>query len=115
MLELQHRLIRRTINIAVSKAMEDMKSNTNRSIRNLIDLGLFFSTCENQKWFFNAAKNVIANPKNPYNSLVKRMISDVNNDTIKKVGLNLGYSSLVYGANKLKKSRIIWGFLFPGF
>ncbi|KGP76016.1 hypothetical protein JT05_07160 [Desulfosporosinus sp. Tol-M] len=113
MLELQHRLIRRTINIAVSKAMEDMKSNTNRSIRNLIDLGLLFSTSENQKWFFNAAKKVIANPNNPYNSLLKRMISDVNNDTIKKVGLNLGYSSLVYGANKLKKKQDYLGVPIP--
>jgi len=112
-LELQHRLIRQTINIAVSKAMEDMKSNTRRSIRNLIDLGLLFSTSENQKCFFDAAKKVITNPKNPYNSLVKRIISDVNNDTIKKVGLNLGYSSLIYGANKLKKRQDYFGGSLP--
>ncbi|MFZ3131799.1 MAG: hypothetical protein WA125_12025 [Desulfosporosinus sp.] len=113
MLELRHRLIRRTINIAVSKALEEMKSNTRRSIRNLIDLGLLFSTSENQKWFFNAAQKVIANPKNPYNSLVKRITSDVNNDTIKKVGLNLGYSSLIYGANKLKKRQDYSGVPIP--
>jgi len=112
-LELQHRLIRQTINIAVGKAMEEMKSNTRRSIRNLIDLGLLFSTSENQKWFFDAAKKVIANPKNPYNSLVKRMISDVNNDTVKKVGLNLGYSSLIYGANKLRKRQDYLGVPIP--
>lgn len=113
MLELQHRLIRRTINIAVSKAMEDMKSNTKRSIRNLIDLGLLFSTSDNQKWFFDAAQKVAANPENPYNSLVERMISDVSNDTIKKVGLNLGYSSLIYGANKLKKRQDYLGIPIP--
>lgn len=113
MLDLQHRLIRRTINIAVSKAIEDMKSNTNRNIRNLIDLGLFFSTSENQKEFFSTAQKVITNPKNPYNPLVKRIISDVNNDTIKKVGLNLGYSSLIYGANKLKKGQDYLGVSIP--
>ncbi len=105
MLELQHRLIRQTINIAVSKAMEDMKGNTKRSIRNLIDLGLLFSLSENQNWFFNAAKKVVANPRNPYNALVTRMIANVDNETIKKVGLNLGYSSLTYGANKLRKRQ----------
>jgi len=104
-LELQHRLIRKTINIAVSKAMEDMKSNTRRSIRNLIDLGLLFSQSENQKWFFNTAKKVISNPRNPYNALAARIISDVDNDTIKKVGVNLGYNGLIYGANKLQKSQ----------
>jgi len=90
-----------------------MKSNLRRSLRNLIDLGLLFSTSENQKLFFNAAKKVIVNPKNPYNSLVKRMISDVNNDTIKKVSLNLGYSSLIYGANKLKKRQDYLGVPIP--
>ncbi|RJE46661.1 MULTISPECIES: hypothetical protein [unclassified Dehalobacter] len=113
MLELQHRLIRQTINIAVSKAMEDMKSNTRRSIRNLIDLGLLFSTSENQKWFFNTAKKVISNPQNPYNALAARMIADVDNDTIKKVGLNLGYNSLTYGANKLRKRQEAMDRPFP--
>lgn len=105
MSDLQHRLIRQTINIAVSKAMEDMKSNTKRSLRNLIDLGLLFSQNENQKWFFNTAKKVISNPKNPYNMLASRMIADIDNETIKKVGLNLGYNSLTYGANKLQKRQ----------
>ena len=101
-LELQHRLARQVINTAISKAIDDMKSDTKRSIRNLIDLGLLFSKSENQKRFFNAAQEVISNPKNAYHSLVKRMIADVNQDTIKKTGLNLGYSSLIYGANKLR-------------
>jgi hypothetical protein len=60
--------------------MEDMKGNTKRSIRNLIDLGLLFSISENQKWFFNAAKKVVANPRNPYNALVTRMIANVDNE-----------------------------------
>ena len=114
-MELQHRLMRQTINIAVSKAMEDMKGNTRRSIRNLIDLGLLFSKSETQKWFFTAARKVIANPRNPYNSLVKRILSDIDNETIKKVGLNLGYSSLIYGAKKLKKKQKDLGFTLPWF
>lgn len=105
MVDLQHRLIRQTIHIAVSKALEDMKSNTKRSIRNLIDLGLLFSHSGNQEWFFHTAKKVISNPRNPYNALAARMIADIDNETIKRVGLNLGYSSLIYGANKLRKHQ----------
>lgn len=93
------------INIAVSKAMDDMRSNAKRSIRNLIDLGLLFSKSENQRLFFSTAQKVVANPKNAYHSLVSRMIADVNHDTIKKVGLNLGYSSLIYGASKLRNRQ----------
>ena len=112
-MDLQHRLMRRTINIAVSKAMEDMKSNTKRSVRNLIDLGLFFSRCENQKWFFNTAKKVISNPQNPYNELAAKMIAEVDNQTIKTVGINLGYSSLIYGAKKLQKWQTTKSYPIP--
>ena len=114
-MELQHRLIRQTIHIAVSKAMEDMQSNTKRSIRNLIDLGLLFAKSENQKWFYSAAKKVIANPQNPYNSFAARMLANVDNDTVKTVGLNLGYNSLTYGAEKLKKRQDDLGFPVPWF
>ncbi len=104
-MDLHHRLMRQTIHIAVSKAMEDMRTDTKRGIRNLVDLGLLFSRSENQKWFFNTAKKVISNSHNPYNKLAARMVSDVDNETIKTVGINLGYTSLTYGANKLKRQQ----------
>jgi len=104
-LDLQHRLTRQTINIAISKAMDDMRSNIKRSLRNLIDLGLLFAQSEHQKWFFNTAQKVISIPRNPYYKLAARTIADVNIQTIKTIGLNLGYSSLAYGARKLKKRQ----------
>jgi hypothetical protein len=51
MLDIDARLARQAIGIAVDKAMDDVKGNPRRSIRNLIDLGLLFSQSENQKWF----------------------------------------------------------------
>ncbi|HWR23412.1 MAG TPA: hypothetical protein VN366_08040 [Feifaniaceae bacterium] len=113
-MELQYRVTRQMIDIAVSKAMEDMESNVKRGVRNLVDLGLLFSKSENQKRFFTAARKVVSNPGNPYYPLVTRMISDVDHDTIKKVGLNLGYNSLVYGAKRLKKRQEDTGLAFPG-
>ena len=112
-MELQHRLVRQAIDIAVSKAIEDMKCNSKRSIRNLIDLGLLFSTSSEQTDFFITAQKMLTNPKNPYYPLISRIMSEVDNDTIKKVGLNLGYSSLIYGAGKLKKWQNDLGILSP--
>ena len=112
-LELQHRLARQAIDIAVSKAIEDMKCNSKRSIRNLIDLGLMFSASSEQTDFFIAAQKMLAMPKNSYYQLVSEMLSEVDNDTIKKVGLNLGYSSLIYGAGKLKKRQNDLGVPIP--
>lgn len=105
MLDIDARLTRQAIGIAVDKALEDVKGNTRRSIRNLIDLGLLFSQTENQKWFFGTAKQVIENPKNPYKALVSRAVRDIHGETIRRVGLNLGYNSLTYGAKRLRKRQ----------
>ena len=114
-MDLQHRLARQTVNIAISKAIEDMENDTKRSIRNLIDLALLFSKSENQKKIFNTAKKVVSNPENPYNMLVSRMVSNIDNDTIKGVGMNLGYSSMIYGAKKLRNRQEAVGHPLPWF
>lgn len=114
-LELQYELARQIISIAVSKALNDIQTNTKRSILNLLDLGLLFSHSETQKWFFHTAKQVITTPANPYNSLISRMVSDVDHETIKTFGINIGYSSLTYGANKLKSKQKTLGLKLPWF
>ena len=117
-MEPQHRLARQIIHTAVSKGMEDMKVNPRRGLRNLVDLALYFSESEQQKQFFEAAQKVISASRNPYPALITRMISDVNNDIVRQVGLNLGYSSLIHGAHKLKerqeelKVRLPWLLIF---
>lgn len=117
-MELRHRLVRQTINQAVGKAMEDMMGNTGRGIRKLVDLGQMFAHSENQKWFFNCAQEVVSNPRNSYNKLMLRVLADIDGETVRTVGLNLGYSSLIYGARKLQKQQksmdqqLPWIFVF---
>ena len=113
MLDIDARLARQAIGIAVDKALEDVKGNTRRGIRNLIDLGLLFSQSENQKWFFGAAKQVIENPKNPYKALVSRVVRDIEPETIRRVGINLGYNALTYGVKKLRKKQEALGVNLP--
>jgi len=113
MLDMQARLARQAISIAVVKAMEDMGRNARRSIRNLIDLGLMFSQGENQRWFFETAKRVIGAPRNPYNQLVARAVRLIDNETLRKVGLNLGYNALSYGAKRIRKKQEALGVEIP--
>lgn len=102
-MELQHQLIRQAIDMAVTKAMGDIQNNAGRGLRYLVDLGLLFSSSDMQKAFFVEAQRTLANPKNPYPTLATRLVEDVEHDTLKRVGLNLGYNSLVYGAARLQK------------
>jgi hypothetical protein len=107
------RLARQAVGIAVSKALEDVKGNARRSIRNLIDLGLLFSQTENQKWFFGTARRVVEKPKNPYRALVSRAVRDIDGETIRRVGLNLGYNALTSGAKMLRKKQEELGMSLP--
>lgn len=114
-MELQHELAKQTVHIAVSKALNDIQTDTSRTIRNLIDLGLLFSRGETQKWFFRTARQIITTPGNSYKSLISRMVSDIDHETIKTFGTNLGYSVLTYGANKLKREQNLTGLKLPWF
>ncbi|NBJ14789.1 MAG: hypothetical protein FNP40_04285 [Dehalobacter sp. 4CP] len=117
-MDLQHRLVRQAIDIAVGKALDDAKGNIKRSLRNLVDLGLLFSKNDAHRRLFLSARKAIANPKNTYIPIVKRIISEVDYDTFKKVGVNLGYNSWIYGVSKLIKKqqesgeRLPWLLLF---
>ncbi len=112
-MDFHHRLTRKAIDIAVTKILNDMKTNTRRSVRNLVDLGALFSGSENQKTFFADAKKVLSNPNNPYNDFAYRIVSEVDNETVKTVGLNLGYSSLIFGADRLRKKQTALGNPIP--
>lgn len=110
---MQAGLIRQAIGIAVDKAVQDVEGNARRGVRNLIDLGLMFSRGENQKWFFETARKVIDNPKNPYNALVARAVREIDNQTIRKVGINLGYNALSLGARQIRSNQEALGFEIP--
>ena len=112
-LDFHHRLTRKTIDIAVTKILSDMKHNTKRSVRNLVDLGALFSGSENQKTFFAAARKVLSGQNNPYYDFAARVSTHADNTTVKTVGLNLGYSSLIYGADKLRKNQAAIGRPLP--
>lgn len=107
------RLARQAVGIAVSKAMEDVKGNARRGIRNLLDLGVLFSRTENQKWFFGVARQVVENPKNPYKALVTRAVRDIDGETIRRVGLNLGFNALTSGAKELRGKQEELGVSLP--
>lgn len=104
-MDLQNNLIRRAITIAVNKAIGNMQSSPERSSRNLLDLGLFFTKSKRLGNFFEAAQKILSNPKNSYHQLIKRVLETVNLETVKTVGINLGFNSLNYGAKKIRTKQ----------
>lgn len=95
-------LIRTLAETMASKIIRDIKTGTNRSLRNSIDLGLYFSKGPVQKEFFGVAKSIAHNSNNMYLPLIKGAFENVDENIIKTVGLNLGISSFTIGAKQLQ-------------
>ncbi|MBQ3378999.1 MAG: hypothetical protein IJG50_03935 [Clostridia bacterium] len=112
-MDLQHKMLRSTIDVLINKTIVDIQSDTHRSIRNFIDLGVYFAKGKNQKRFFLRMQSTIQDPQNPFYKLVSDMLDNIDTDIIKSLGTNLGCSSFTYGVNTIRKNEPLLGVHIP--
>lgn len=74
-----------------------------REARNLVDMGLSFSKGRFQKKFLVAAQKMLQNTKSAYYTLVKRAVSNVEQERLMNFGINLGYDSCTKGAKRIRE------------
>jgi hypothetical protein len=98
---------------AVERGVDDILENTERGIRNLVDLGVLFSIGRFQKDFVLSAQRELSNLKSPYYQLIKRVVHGVDKDQLVTFGMNLGYCSWSAGAKKLFSVEKEGGFNIP--
>ena len=104
MMEYRHRMMRSTVGGVINRAIRDIQYDPKRSIRNLADMGENFSKSPAQKKFFEMTGDILKRPNNHYNDLLINMIQNVNENTMRTVSLNFGYTSLNYGARILREN-----------
>ena len=112
-MDIQHRMLRSTIEVLINKTVLDIQRDTHRSIRNFIDLGVSFAKGKNQKRFFDRMYSTIQDVNNPFYKLVSDVLTNLDVDTIKTVGTNLGCTSFTYGVNLIRKSEPALGVHIP--
>lgn len=96
--------IRRVIvESVVDKYIKDIKSDTKRGVRNIIDFALMFSKGRFQKQFFNASQRLVENENSMYYTLGKRLIDSVSTEVIKGFGINMGLNAFTVGAKKIRE------------
>jgi len=95
-------VIKAAIQSAVSKGIRDIRRDPNRSIRKLVDLGMQFGKGHNQKSFFTDAQSVLKDQRSVYYTLVTSLIRNVDEETLKTLGLNVGYMSWTMGAKMIR-------------
>ena len=96
------RITRLMIDTAVSRGIRDMSDNPKRSIRKLADLGKQFSTGRFQREIIDIIQGLLENDNSPYYSLIEDFLTHTDHATIRRFGINMGYTSWTYGARVLR-------------
>lgn len=112
-MEYRHKFMRGTVRSIINKAINDIRTDPRRGIRNLADLGELFSTSPVQRKFIALVRSVLKHPCNPYNELIVKMIRNVETESLQTLSLNFGYTALSYGAKTLRKRQTELGCRIP--
>jgi len=98
----QFKMKRSMIESAIDKSLKDIEINPFRGTRNLVDIGLHFSSSRFQKNLFKIIHDVLNNVESPYYELVSRTVLNTERETLKQFGANIGYNSWTYGASLIR-------------
>lgn len=109
----QEILARTIIETLINKFLRDMETDPDRSIRNMIDLGINFARGRFQKEFFQALQKMLQNEQSAYYELVKRMTANTDHERLKTFGMNLGFQACTIGANTIRENEEKWNFNIP--
>ncbi len=101
------------IKTAVENGVRYIQDNPKRGVRNLLDLGEYFAEGRFQKYFFELAHEILNNEDSYYYNIIENMVRTTNHKTIRDYGINIGFNSLTYGANIIRKNEEKYGCSIP--
>jgi len=64
------------VNTIVKKAIHDLKTDPERTVRNLVDMALKFADSRFQQQFYSGAQSLLTNENSGYYTLVRRSNPD---------------------------------------
>lgn len=98
----------------VDRAMRDIQRDTKRSLRNLVDLGLNFTS--GGRLFHSvleAVRDLLSDEQSAYFETVQTVLQTVDPDTVKTLGLNIGLEGCTRGAKRIRELEEAGGFNIP--
>lgn len=90
-----------------------METDPDRSIRNMIDIGINFAKGRFQKEFFEALQEMLQNEQSAYYDLVKNLVQYTSHKRLRTFGMNLGFQACTLGANTIRENEEKWNFNIP--
>lgn len=90
-------IARTLIQTVVRQKLNAIKSDPERSLRNLVDMGLSFAAGSEQKRFLQQAQRTLQDENSAYYRIIYDMALHVDTEHLMGFGMNLGYNSLTAG------------------
>ncbi len=97
----------------VNRTLNQIRKDPQRSIRNLVDLGVTFSRGRFQRNFLEIAQNMLENENSAYYDLLDLLVHQVNPAYFKHFGVNLGYEGLTRGARIIRSIEKVSSYNIP--
>jgi len=102
---MENNLYRVAIEATVRKAITDIKDDSGRGIRNLVDMALQLANKRFLKEFLQNAQGILQNENSAYYALASDVARHVDERYLMHFGINVGYNSCVLGAQKIRKKE----------
>lgn len=109
----QETITRTIISNILDQYLVEIAADPNRSIRKLVDLAERVSDGHFQKIFYQMMQEMSHNTDSPYYTLIYELVKRVDPQTIKTVGVNLGYNAWTLGARSIRENEAKTGVIMP--
>lgn len=97
----------------VRKQVKALKKSPDRTIRNMVDMALNLSKGKFQKYFFQAAQEMLQDDQCGYYRLFHDVLVHVGTEHLITFGMNVGYNSFTGGAKIIRKNEEKLGHHIP--
>lgn len=91
------------VNTIVKNAIRNLKTDPERTVRNLIDMASGFADSRFQAQLYGKIQTMLSNESSAYYALVRDTFSKIDEETLLTFGMNLGYNGLYQGTAKIRK------------
>lgn len=98
----QDTLRRLLLESVVDRGLRSMRSDPERSLRKLVDLGRDLAAGPGQKQFLSQVQKVLSQRDCPYYRLARDLAVTVDDARLKTCGINLGWNCLTVGARQIR-------------
>lgn len=104
---------RMMVETVIDETLKEIKKNSKRDVRRLVDLGQLYAKGKFQNEFFKVAHDMLENDESQYYDLVFNLANQVDNRCIKCFGENIGFNSWTIGAATIRKNERELGYNIP--